>query len=665
MTLRIRALFQRQNENRLWDKFNQAGKYIDKINKYLPRSETIIIFIGLICTVLAKAVILKIRGPQALSRGFIYVVFPDVIFFVAVFSSICILYVISPSLWMSRIALLISMPVLLWSILNAGWLIESGIQLQPSILTVLFRGVEQIWPILQTHIITKIYQTILLGLVIVLLFVFFLWRFLRPAAIDTGRFRHSLYVASSIFVIIILILAKPVPPANLGLLGDVLGFSSHWYSLNDIFKNRSNRHIPMQLRNIPQAGQRKVSLPSRQNENPPNVVIVLLESTHFSISQLDKPCSEYMPVLRQIAEQSVEFRNTMVILPYTTKAFWSVLTSTTPNTQPDYIEAIPADHPYESLASILARVGYRSAFFEMSKGGFECAPGLFANLAFDWAWFRENLNDPLAYLAPLSGDDCRMIEPALKWSMNSNRPFLLMMITSVSHDPYKVPMWFSEYKQDPYERYLQTIRYTDYFLGKLCKALKENSLEDNTILCILGDHGTSFRSKMGNGRWIPYDEVIRVPWLIRWPGHLQAGRRIDWLCSQLDVTPTILNLAGFDVSRSGFEGKDAFAPSNPNRRLYFSSWYSNSPAGFIEGKKKIVYWPSLDKVFEYDLSADPNEENPKTVAAQEKAEFKDDILKWLGETQISIDPKRHTEHFIYSHWQIFTAGRTGWAYYVQ
>lgn len=640
------------------------GKYIDNINKYLPRSETIIVFTGLICTVLGKVIVLKIRGSQILPEELIHVIFPDVIFFTAVFSFICILYTISPSPWMSRAVLLISMPVLLWSILNTGWLMESGVQLQPGILTVLFRGLGQVWPVLQIHIISKIYQIILLGLAVVLLSAFFFWRFLRPAAINPGRFRHGLYAVSLIFVTIILILAKPLPPKNLGFSSDVLSFSSHWYSLNYMIKSQSNQLIPLQLRNIPHTGQREVSLPPRQKENLPNVVIVLLESVSLSVSQLDKPSSENMPVLQQIAKQSVEFRNTMVILPYTTKTFWAVLTSATPNTQPDYVEAIPAEYPYESLASILSRAGYRSAFFEMSKGGFECAPGLFANLAFDWAWFRENLNDPTAYLAPLAGDDCRMIKPALEWARNGKSPFLLMMITSVSHDPYKVPPWFGEYKEDPYERYLQTIRYTDYFLGELCKALKENNLEDNTILCIMGDHGTSFRSKMGKGRWIPYNEVIQVPWIIRWPRHIQAGLRIEWLCSQLDMTPTILSLVGFDISRSGFEGKDAFVPSNPNRRLYFSSWYSNSPAGFIEGKRKIVYWPDLDRVFEYDLSADPNEESPKTVAAQEKVEFKDDILKWLGETQISIDPKRHTEHFLYSHWQIFTAGRTAWAYYV-
>ena len=88
--------------------------------------------------------------------------------------------------------------------------------------------------------------------------------------------------------------------------------------------------------------------------------------------------------------------------------------------------------PYESLATILGRTGYRTAFFEMSKGNFECAPGFFSNMGFDWAWFRENLEDPSAYIGYLGGDDCRMIEPAFEWIKAGARPFFLLMITSVA-----------------------------------------------------------------------------------------------------------------------------------------------------------------------------------------------------------------------------------------
>ena len=160
----------------------------------------------------------------------------------------------------------------------------------------------------------------------------------------------------------------------------------------------------------------------------------------------------------------------------------------------------------------------------MSKGSFECGPGFFTNLGFDWVWFRENLGDESAHLGYLSGDDCRMIEPAMEWLMAQPGAAILAMITSVSHDPYDVPMWFDEPKEELYDKYLQSLRYTDYFLKQLCHALKERGLEENTILCVLGDHGTSFRSNTGFARWSPCEEVIRVPWLIRWPGRLEAGQ---------------------------------------------------------------------------------------------------------------------------------------------
>jgi phosphoglycerol transferase MdoB-like AlkP superfamily enzyme len=366
----------------------------------------------------------------------------------------------------------------------------------------------------------------------------------------------------------------------------------------------------------------------------------------------------------QVARQSVRFKRTYTVLPYTTKAFWAALTGTTPTVQEDYVEAIPMNPPYEGMASILRRAGYRSAFFEMSKGSFECAPGLFANLAFDWAWFRENLEDKSAYLGYMGGDDCRIIAPAFKWVTEGNEPFFLAMITSVSHDPYDVPRWFDKPAKTPYEKYLQTIRFNDYFLGQICDKLEELKLGDSTILCVLGDHGTSFRVQQGRGRWIPYEEVICVPWIIRWPGHIEPGKCIDQPCSQMDVTPTLLRLIGFDIAQAGFEGKDALGNLPPKRRFYFSSWYPDSPAGFLEGSRKVVYWPYLDKVFEFDLAADPDEKRPRTLESQRAERIKQEILAWQKKSQIVIDAKRHTEDFLFDHWQTFSAGRSAWAYYI-
>jgi len=181
---------------------------------------------------------------------------------------------------------------------------------------------------------------------------------------------------------------------------------------------------------------------------------------------------------------------------------------------------------------------------------------------------------------------------------------------------------------------------------------------------VMGDHGTSFREKVDNGRWIPYEEVIRVPWVMRWPGHMGAGQIIDWPCSQMDVTPTILQLLGFDISQAGFEGKDAFVPSEADRRLYFSSWYTNSPIGFIEGNHKMVYWPYLDKICQFDLAADPGEKNPYDTPAAAAEDLVNEILSWKQKSQYTILDRELAKIRIFSHWQTTCAGKSAWTYYV-
>jgi arylsulfatase A-like enzyme len=259
-----------------------------------------------------------------------------------------------------------------------------------------------------------------------------------------------------------------------------------------------------------------------------------------------------------------------------------------------------------------------------------------------------------------------MIKPAMEWASQDTKPFLLTVFTSVAHGPgeYNLPDGFETTKKEPYEKYLQTVRYTDHFLEQLYKALKDHGFGENMIFCVVGDHGGSFRADADNERWKPYEEVIRVPWVIHWPEHIHAGQHIDWPCSQLDVTATILKLTGFDITNAEFDGKDAFVFSEPNRRLYFSSWHHKSPIGFIEGNRKIVYWPYLNEMFEYDLKADPEEENPQTVSADEMEKIKLDILNWQEKSQIMVDPKHYKERLLFSHWKTRGAYRSAWTYYV-
>ncbi|MBE0536446.1 MAG: sulfatase-like hydrolase/transferase [Phycisphaerae bacterium] len=631
----------------------------------LPRTETFILAAALGLTAGGKLTVLIRQSPEFFFAGLLQAVMPDILFFLLLALLMRMLFVLRASRLTARVSLCLAALALLWSMCDMGWLIRSGVQLQPGILWVFLRDTRDLGPLLLSHLMASMEIFTLMVCVCATGVGLFVWRFAHPAPVVAVRREHVRWATAKLLVMVILLAMGVVFQSSLrsAFAGEVLAFSSHWHALAySTVGWRQDADSQVETRNVPRAGQRDVVAPAAGDM--PHVVLVLLESVSHSMTSLNDPNLRTTPYLAELAGAGVEFARTHVPVSHTTKAYWATLTGSTPVIESNYVEAVPVAQPYEGLASILGSVGYTSAFFEMSKGSFECAPGFFKNLGFDWAWFRENLGDESAHLGYLSGDDCRMIEPALTWLTAQTGPALLTMITSVSHDPYDVPIWFDDPAEEPCDKYVQSLRYTDYFLKMLCHALKERGLEENTILCILGDHGTSFRSNTGFARWSPYEEVIRVPWLIRWPGHLEAGVRCDWPCSQLDVTPTLLSLLGFGIDRAGFEGRNAFVPSDADRRLYFSSWYSKSPIGFVEGRRKVVYWPYLDKVFEYDLAADHGEEDPRRVLPPAAEALKEEILEWQGTSQIVIDSSRYTEDLLYSHWRTFNSGRKASAYYV-
>jgi len=633
----------------------------------MPRIEGMILLAGFVCTALGKLVAVRSHGLPGLSATLVTVMLPDLLFFAGAALLIRCLYMLRPSPFAARCALLMAVIVVLWSVLNTGWLMASGVQLQPGILGLLLYDFKDIWPLAKAHVMNGLSRVILLAAGSLGVFTFFLWCFLKPRKVVARRSRHLPWAIAFVLVIAGVFFARGPCRARIGssLGAEVLDFSSHWYALVCTATTWRRREYPLQhSRNIHLSGQRQIGAPNVPQSELPNVVVVLLEGVSHKVTSLSGAEKQATPCLKRLAGEGVEFRTTRVPVPYTSKAYWATLTGTTPVIETNEVEAIPVETAYEGLPGILARAGYRTAFFEMSKGNFECAPGFFSNLGFDWAWFRENLEDPSAYIGYLGGDDCRMIKPAFDWVQQGPEPFFLMMITSIGHAPYDVPQWFEESKQEPYEKYMQTIRYTDHFLDQVCMELAANGLDKNTLLCVLGDHGTSFRTEQGKGRWIPYEEVIRIPWVIHWPGHIEPGQIVEWPCSQMDVTPTILNLIGFEITNAAFDGRDALAKTDSTRRLYFSSLLPNSPLGFVEGSRKVVYWPYIDKVFEYDLATDPAEENPIRISAEMTEKIKADVRRWEEKSQIAVDVKKHTKRFLFDHWQVFSTGRSAWAYYV-
>jgi arylsulfatase A-like enzyme len=230
-----------------------------------------------------------------------------------------------------------------------------------------------------------------------------------------------------------------------------------------------------------------------------------------------------------------------------------------------------------------------------------------------------------------------MLEPVAEWIQSGDAPFLLIVLCSVTHDPYEVPEWFAkasarrfpESQQQPIQRYEQAVNYTDSFLAALDAKLAHLNQADNTILCIIGDHGEAFgeHGVLGHER-VAFDEVYKVPWVLRAPGLVQQGVRIERPVSSVDVTPTLLARLGFDVEGAGFTGIDVLGKIPGDRRVYFCDWKHEGPAGYAEGNRKFIYYPATEAVSVYDLSSDPLELANIELPQEQADELAEQITTW-------------------------------------
>jgi len=154
---------------------------------------------------------------------------------------------------------------------------------------------------------------------------------------------------------------------------------------------------------------------------------------------------------------------------------------------------------------------------------------------------------------------------------NNNKPLLLMLSWGSPHNPYETaPEEYQAMYRDteivlrenvPFEHqritrkelagYYAHITALDDCLGRLMAALKSEGMEDDTIFVYTSDHGDMLHSQGVQRKQSPWDESIKVPFLLRYPNGLgRQARMVDVPFGTPDIMPTLLDLCGIDIPKT-------------------------------------------------------------------------------------------------------------------
>jgi arylsulfatase A-like enzyme len=231
-------------------------------------------------------------------------------------------------------------------------------------------------------------------------------------------------------------------------------------------------------------------------------------------------------------------------------------------------------------------------------------------------------------------------------SYDGGKPFFLYLAYNAPHTPIQPPdEWLARIKQREPEldekraRLVALIEHMDDGIGKVLQTLKENGLEQKTIVLFTSDNGGQLNVGANNGphrngKGSLYEGGIKVPMCMKWPGKIQPGRSSDRIGLTMDVMPTFFQAANISIhfkidGESFLQTALGKSQTESNRDLFWGRREGrecdtcNFPvAGTIYGMRRgdwKILQPHPETDFElYHLKDDPLEQNNLATAEPEK-----------------------------------------------
>lgn len=219
---------------------------------------------------------------------------------------------------------------------------------------------------------------------------------------------------------------------------------------------------------------------------------------------------------------------------------------------------------YDTAISGKWHLGYEPKFFPLQHG-FDQAFGPLGG-AVDYHHHTEPDGTPMLYQndKPVRREGYMtdlITDEAVEFIRGrQSAPFFLYVAYTAPHTPYQLPdkknekpLTQEEWNKGTRATFAGMVERMDQGVGRILEALDDKGLADNTVVVFCSDNGanrTGRNAPFSGYKGGLFEGGIRVPCVVRWPGHVKAGRVAHHMSITMDFTASIARIAGFSPPRN-------------------------------------------------------------------------------------------------------------------
>ncbi len=379
----------------------------------------------------------------------------------------------------------------------------------------------------------------------------------------------------------------------------------------------------------------------------PNIIFIVIDCLRYDWISVTKP-DVNTPNIEMLVNDGIFYTNSFAHCSWTKPSFVSLFTSLY-TAQHNVMSGRDIINPsLTTLAQVLGDIGYYTVGFHNNPHlrimsnfhiGFNyyqyLVPDTFYPIdpdapIFVYSQYFQSIARRLAgkekAVSTIYQDAVTTSNTVIDWVENNKEKKFYMFVHYMDpHEPYferplsgEIVVPPKQYSREALDRiavtYTAEVEYTDNALGLFFDYLKENGLYDNSLIILTADHGEEFYDHGGwsHGQTL-FDEVIKVPLIVKLPDSQSAGDVDSSLVEGIDIAPTIVEFVKGEIPAT-WEGKDII--SDAEIRWSYADLEQHGPINkslrSLTEKLYLAGEPhreTIDPINYFDMENDPQEKN--------------------------------------------------------